>query len=255
MRLNSANANLLLFVLTCIGMSSCTFTDSPSKDNNRFTVARDGVFIKSAKIIRKSTLIAGDAAPALPSTIADNAFLLKESKWYTHILPVCWESLAESTASDRELVMSSIKSSWSANSSLQFVGWQECPSSEFNGIRIKVEDSGPHTKGLGRYLMNKKNGMVLNFTFENWSPSCQNQRQQCINSIAVHEFGHALGFAHEQNRPDTPGECLEPPQGTDGNMMLTSWDPNSVMNYCNSRYNNNGELSELDKLALESIYK
>jgi hypothetical protein len=71
----------------------------------------------------------------------------------------------------------------------------------------------------------------------------------------VHEFGHALGFAHEQNRPDTPGECKQPPQGTSGDTsLLTPWDAHSVMNYCNSKYNNEGQLSAWDKFALSRMY-
>jgi hypothetical protein len=79
-------------------------------------------------------------------------------------------------------------------------------------------------------------------------------RESCIRSITVHEFGHAIGFAHEQNRPDTPGECDEVAQGTDGDLMLSPWDLHSVMNYCNPKYNNNGELSAFDIKAVAYIY-
>jgi hypothetical protein len=79
-------------------------------------------------------------------------------------------------------------------------------------------------------------------------------RESCIRSIAVHEFGHAIGFAHEQNRNDTPGECAEKPQGPNGDVMLTPWDLHSVMNYCNPVYNNNGVLSDDDIISVNKIY-
>jgi hypothetical protein len=97
--------------------------------------------------------------------------------------------------------------------------------------------------------------MVLNFTFENWNTSCKGKRDYCIYAIAVHEFGHAIGFAHEQNRPDTVGDCAQLKQGTSGDTMhLTPWDLHSVMNYCNPQYNNDGKLSPFDIKAVRYVY-
>lgn len=172
------------------------------------------------------------------------------------IIYVCWENPTQQHSAEQALVQQAVAETWQAYSQLRFEGWQACVPGNY-GIHIRIDDSGPHTKGLGRQLDRKQDGMVLNFTFNNWSPTCKEneaRRKSCIYTIAVHEFGHAIGYAHEQNRFDAPGECQELRQGNNGDLLLTSYDPDSVMNYCNERYNNDGRLSERDRLALAAIY-
>lgn len=171
------------------------------------------------------------------------------SDGFTHIA-VCWENGHEFT-DEKNWVQEAIGATWQAVARLNFSGWRQCTSAS-RGIRIVIEDVRSHSL-VGSGIDGRPNGMSLNFTFNNFSTAaCKNNREYCIKSIAVHEFGHALGFIHEQDRPDSI--CYEGRRLNLNAGQLTPYDADSIMNYCNRKWNNDGNLSAFDIQGVRKIY-
>lgn len=157
---------------------------------------------------------------------------------------------------------------------VRITGFEKCAPGDKESVRISVSDSEVRTMKTGYVTTTDPNGppalgsnlagydgaLNFNFTFKNWAAKqCGHRVLDCVHFYAIHEFGHVLGIAHEQNRPDTKAADTEnhcanhPATGSPGNLMVCGWDLLSVMNYCNPDQNFRA-LSACDIMTVRALF-
>ncbi|MFT4924109.1 MAG: hypothetical protein ACI8WB_000187 [Phenylobacterium sp.] len=187
-------------------------------------------------------------------------FVTNTNAWSHAYIDVCWQpqTLPEGeTQADwdtaKHWAKTAVANSWMRYSNLEFVGWDAC-TSQSTGLRLSVADAQPVTTSGVDASGARYSDISLNFSFKQWVTTlCPQylgdyQKELCIKSMAVHEFGHALGFVDEDNTVGIANRTT----GVKDKASIMNYHGN---NYVNDTYYEYGELSVGDIEMIRHYYK
>ena len=173
------------------------------------------------------------------------------------LINVCWEPGTPS-ATMRGWVRDAIESQWVRHARVNFVGWDFCTSSTQAGVHVRewqtavnageIPSTAPFGNAnaygntpsgrSGRFVNGVYGAVTVNFC-NGLASAPAPARENCVRHTALHEFGHVLGFYHEEEHPKytstATGKCADQtpnPTPTTPQQYGAVDTVSSVMSYC-----------------------
>lgn len=172
-------------------------------------------------------------------------------------IPVCWT--APGFDPEKQIIVDAIRATWERYSFARFYGFQLCPTTGTQQFVRAYINMGTDQGGGGSAAMGAGSLRPPHWDPENRSLHIalpQSGSVGRIQYLGVHEFGHILGFMHEQDRGDNtdPAHGTCNPTGFFSASYSTWYDPDSIMHYCNPGNNSNGQISIGDRIGAGLLY-
>lgn len=212
-------------------------------------------------------------------------------------ISVCFATTTQNTGwSDADQLnqefKKAVEAEWGSKLQVKTFGWDSCEKLPQAFVQLRFFDceanspscpdatASPHVKFIGpppdgqgpnvvylrrtyqgHYRESECNGKTW-IDIATFNTNQLNSRKKCTRAYGVHEFGHILGFDHEQYHPQGPPSCEDQPykfpatgSGAAQWLCPQGYDRKSVMNYCGDEFINwDHGLSDLDIKCAKAFF-
>ncbi|WP_437552033.1 M12 family metallopeptidase [Sorangium sp. So ce367] len=232
------------------------------------------IAVVSAAMAGCGTSEPGDEAAANEELIASthDALQLVGTPWPGGWMPVCYRIDDPVSSAERQRrfeyfarARDAVDNSWQRAADIKLEDWGPCGSNTNGYLIVHLTAGGGSHSGFGYPGPSGAQHMTLDTT------------DGRVEVVAMHEFGHALGFSHEFDRDDWTGQCMKCTSNAqcasgDGKVCLPSGycgvahpgasdatpvaDTDSIMaaTYCSNLADTNRTLSPWDVIGAQNVY-
>lgn len=218
------------------------------------------------------------------SSVTQSLFIEAGAALWDRAIPICFAKPTEARAlpqppliREKKIIKEAIERTWLKVANINAIWYGDCPTTgdvEYLKITLgpQTEETDPATgkkywghSSAGQSKVGMRNTLTKASTrvtidggispgMTIWTEYAGTSEQMRLEYVAIHEFGHVLGFIHEQQRPEREAAACYWRMGTPPSSGTTVglYDPESIMNYCADTVH--GYLSDGDIRNLRLVY-